>query len=113
MDSEIQNVRNPVSRGDWTLFVRSKVPADCMRWAQCDLLDQIDWEEMGTYQSKQFDIDFPYYRNKEKKIIVVKGKSSIKWSTYFWCVKRGQYFGAIESSPFSITLKLDFTMPTQ
>ena len=74
MDSEIQNVRNPVSRGDWTLFVRSKVPADCMRWAQCDLLDQVDWEEMGTYQSKQFDIDFPYYRNKEKKIIVVKGK---------------------------------------
>jgi len=69
MDSEIQN---PVSRGDWTLFVRSKVPADCMNWPQCDLLDQVDWEEMGTYQSKQFDIDFPYYRNKEKKIIVVK-----------------------------------------
>ena len=74
MDSEIQN---PVSRGDWTLFVRSKVPADCMKWAQCDLLDQVDWEEMGIYQSKQFDIDFPYYRNKEKKIIVVKGKMSI------------------------------------
>ena len=71
MDSEI--AKHTVNRGDWTLFVRSKVPADCIKWAQCDLLDQVDWEEMGIYHSKQFDIDFPYYRNKEKKLIVVKG----------------------------------------
>jgi len=59
--------------GDWTLFVSGKLDrqelADCMEnsiLAQCDLLENV-WEKMGVYESKTYDIKFPYFRNKEQK----------------------------------------------
>ena len=79
MDFEIPNELDPVR--DWTLVVRSKADRHELAgrmnnsiWDQCDFLDQLDWENMGIYQSEKFDIEFPYYRNQQRKIVLVKSK---------------------------------------
>ena len=81
MDFEIPNELDPVSEQDWTLVVRSKADrgelAGCMNnsiWDRCGFLDQLDWENMGIYQSKKLDIEFPFYRNQQRKIVLVKSK---------------------------------------
>ena len=59
--------------GDWTLYVYSRPPTE--RDMGRDLrTQQIELEEVGIFESKQFKISFPYYQNKSKKVIVVKGK---------------------------------------
>ena len=79
MDFEIPNELDPVR--DWTLVVRSKADRQELAgrmnnsiWDQCDFLDQLDWENMRIYQSEKFDIEFPYYRNQQRKIVLVKSK---------------------------------------
>ena len=81
MHFKIPNELDPVSKADWTLFVRSKADrrelADCMNnsiWDRCGFLDQLAWEKMGIYQSEKLDIDFPFYTNQQRKIVLVKSK---------------------------------------
>ena len=81
MDFKIPNELDPVSNRDWALFVRSKADrrelAGCMNNLirdRCGFLDQLDWEKMGIYQSEKLDIEFPFYRNQQRKIILVKSK---------------------------------------
>ena len=59
--------------GDWTLYVYSRPPVE--GWGRDLRTQQIELEEVGIFQSKNFKISFPYYQNKSKKVIVVKGSS--------------------------------------
>ena len=81
MDFEIPNELYPVSQRDWTLVVRSKADrrelAGCMNnsiWDRCGFLDKLDWENMEIYKSEKLDFEFPFYRNQQRKIELVKSK---------------------------------------
>lgn len=57
---------------DWTLFVYAAPPHDRDPTKQLDT-PRIELEPCGTFQSLQFNLTFPYYRNVAHKAIIVKG----------------------------------------
>ena len=60
--------------GDWTLYVYSRAPTENRDMGRDLTTTRIELEKVGIFQSKQRkNISFPYYQNKSKKIIVVKG----------------------------------------
>ena len=67
--------RQPPSR-DWTLYVYAQPPHDRDPTKQLDTR-RIDLEPCGTFESVQFNLTFPYYRNVQHKAIIVKGEFSV------------------------------------
>ena len=66
------NRQMPPSR-DWTLYVYAAPPHDRDPTKQLDTR-RIELEPCGTFESVQFNLTFPYYRNVAHKAIIVKGR---------------------------------------